>query len=412
MSRQARHRRALLALGGAGLLHMLAILVWHGAESKGAAAAEPEELNDFAVVELLSDPGPSVPAREPVESTTALLALIGASDRLASDPQQASNQDANAPGQLVGSPAPGALGQEHFTDRVDTSYRSKALWNTPGAGQMQHTTALPEGRSSPEALERQPDPAFSDSKRNPKQARAGQESASEGLATQGEQGGAPGDDGEEWFAADPRFDSAPQARSELRDGAVRSSAESPRSEPGLLSAEASKRGPARQPLDAPSRSSRRVASPFDLGAPSRGTKDDELGAAGKRGQSSGRGNGRGSAAQVSIGAGDDLATTEASRSIPYFNSMYRRIDKELRFPKNLALALEQGETVLKFQLDPKGRVLALEIHKSSGFKEFDAEARRAFLAASPFGPVPPALLRQRDALTVIAPYYFRNPLIR
>src|SRR5690606_5969758 len=105
-------------------------------------------------------------------------------------------------------------------------------------------------------------------------------------------------------------------------------------------------------------------------APSRGSREDHLGAAGTRGQSSGRGQGRGSAAQIG-GDGDELATTQASRSIPYFHSMYRRIDKELRFPKQLALALEQGETVLKFQLDPKGRVLALEIHKGSGFAEFD-----------------------------------------
>jgi TonB family protein len=92
--------------------------------------------------------------------------------------------------------------------------------------------------------------------------------------------------------------------------------------------------------------------------------------------------------------------------------MYRRIDKELRFPKKLALALEQGDLVLSFHLDKKGRVRSLKVAKGSGFAEFDTEAVRAFRAAAPFGAVPDALLRSRDRLQVVAPYYFRNPLIR
>lgn len=84
----------------------------------------------------------------------------------------------------------------------------------------------------------------------------------------------------------------------------------------------------------------------------------------------------------------------------------------MQFPKKLALALEQGEVVLGFVLDRQGRISELRVQKSSGFSAFDREALRAFRKVGPLGPPPAALSTSAGRLSVVAPYYFRNPLIR
>jgi TonB family protein len=84
----------------------------------------------------------------------------------------------------------------------------------------------------------------------------------------------------------------------------------------------------------------------------------------------------------------------------------RRVASALRFPKHLALMLEQGETVVHFIVRPDGRLAgAVEIIKSAGFDEFDAAAVSAVNRAAPF----PASGR---ALSVSMPIAFDNPLVR
>lgn len=409
MARAANHRGAFVAVLGASVVHAVLFLVWQAdAAQQVPDRPEPEIL---AMVELVSAPHSS--NIKATDSTVSLspLASVGALDRVAGDPQWTSNQNAMAPGTHTGSAAPGTRGRESFTSRDDESYRSKGLWNSFAVSQMQHTNSAAIGRSSPEALERQPEPAFADRRVHTRRAQVGEEVAQKGLPEQNGQGGTVGLEGSEWFAIDPRFDSAPTQKNQSANGALQVSTEATRSERGTLSTENVERGPARENLDSPARSTLRNASPFDLGAPSRGSDEDRVGAGGRSGQSTSHGAGKGTAAQVGA-TGNELGSTEASRSIPYFYAMYRRIDKELHFPHELALNLEQGETVLRFQLDQKGNVRMLKVQKSSGFKEFDSEAKRAFLAAAPFGPMPKTLHRGRERLTVIAPYYFRNPLIR
>lgn len=84
----------------------------------------------------------------------------------------------------------------------------------------------------------------------------------------------------------------------------------------------------------------------------------------------------------------------------------RRVASALRFPKRLALMLEQGETVVRFVVRPDGRLAgAVQIVKSAGFDEFDAAAVSAVNRAAPF----PATGR---ALSVSMPIAFDNPLVR
>jgi TonB family protein len=105
--------------------------------------------------------------------------------------------------------------------------------------------------------------------------------------------------------------------------------------------------------------------------------------------------------------GPDLAMSAAERE--YHRALLeiqRRVSKTLRFPKRLALELEQGETVVYFVLRPDGRIDGtVRILKSAGFDEFDAEAVSAVTRAAPF----PAMHRQ---FSISMPISFDNPLVR
>jgi TonB family protein len=84
----------------------------------------------------------------------------------------------------------------------------------------------------------------------------------------------------------------------------------------------------------------------------------------------------------------------------------RRVNAALRFPKKLALMLEQGDTVVSFVVRSDGRLAgAVQVVKSAGFVEFDAAAVSAVNHAAPF----PASGRTLSYSIVIA---FSNPLVR
>jgi protein TonB len=103
----------------------------------------------------------------------------------------------------------------------------------------------------------------------------------------------------------------------------------------------------------------------------------------------------------------ELALSTAERQyLRYQAEIRRRVASALRFPKRLALLLEQGETVVHFVVRPDGRLAgAVRIVKSAGFDEFDAEAVGAVTRAAPFPPM-------SRTLTVSMPIAFDNPLVR
>jgi protein TonB len=261
-------------------------------------------------------------------------------------------------------------------------------------------------------MERSPKPGYSDRGRSQHKAFAGETQASAGAERATGGGGTPGESGEQWLSMDPRFDGAPKAQNQRVVGASETSNSQAWHNQGELATEASKRGEAAQPIEVPHRSTRTTASPFDLGAPTAGSGASGGGSQGAGGASRAGSQGTGSASQAGQGNGDQLAQTRASRSNRYFLKMYQQVDKHSRFPKKLALAMEQGEVVLSFNLDAKGNATGFRLKKGSGFREFDDEALRAFRAAMPFGAPPAALLKSRDRIRVVAPYMFRNPLIR
>jgi periplasmic protein TonB len=84
----------------------------------------------------------------------------------------------------------------------------------------------------------------------------------------------------------------------------------------------------------------------------------------------------------------------------------RRVARVLRFPKRLALLLEQGEAIVQFMVDRDGRVWGdVKLLKSAGFEEFDREAVEVVRRAAPFPQLP-----QRLLVRMRVP--FENPIIR
>lgn len=113
---------------------------------------------------------------------------------------------------------------------------------------------------------------------------------------------------------------------------------------------------------------------------------------------------------AALGTNDAAAAHE--RVYDRYNQEIRaRVYQALVWPRALAIRLEQGETVLRFVVQPDGRLADdVRVVKSSGFIEFDQAALDAVRKASPFPPM------TREArlgpLTVNLRVPFSNPVIR
>jgi TonB family protein len=92
----------------------------------------------------------------------------------------------------------------------------------------------------------------------------------------------------------------------------------------------------------------------------------------------------------------------------YRQGIARRLGDVLVFPRKLLVRLEQGESVVTFSVHADGTLGERpRIIKSSGFKEFDAEAVDVVLRAAPFGR-----RAEKGDLTISLPVTFENPVVR
>jgi TonB family protein len=112
---------------------------------------------------------------------------------------------------------------------------------------------------------------------------------------------------------------------------------------------------------------------------------------------------------VAAGTGDEdsLRTRTYSR---YELELRRRVHDAYAFPKDLALRMEQGETIVRFTVAPDGRLSgAAQVVKSSGFDGFDRAALDAVARALPFRPMPDAA----RARPLVFSVWFRaaNPVV-
>ena len=101
--------------------------------------------------------------------------------------------------------------------------------------------------------------------------------------------------------------------------------------------------------------------------------------------------------------------TPDQRYLSYFKEIHRRIQPLWRFPRELEILFEQGDTLVQFTLLADGRVSEIRLKKSSGFPQFDRNTVAAIRRAAPFTPIPTGLGRR---LRIVAPFEFKNPMVR
>ena len=96
----------------------------------------------------------------------------------------------------------------------------------------------------------------------------------------------------------------------------------------------------------------------------------------------------------------------ARRYATYMLGIQQRVQKGVDFPRQLAIRLEQGVTVVRFIVAADGHLVdGPRVVKSSGFAEFDSAALQAVQRAAPFPPMP---FQVPMTMSVI----FDNPVIR
>jgi TonB family protein len=135
------------------------------------------------------------------------------------------------------------------------------------------------------------------------------------------------------------------------------------------------------------------------------------------------GAGGGSAARGSIarplGTGDGELVdwnTSDPMLLPYFRRIHAKVDPlwAHAFPKSAMLELKQGTVILEFTIAADGTAkVAWPPVRPSGIDEFDRNCADAVRRASPFDPLPQALLDAgRTSLKIRAPFIAKNPIVK
>ena len=380
------------------------------ATAAGPARPAPADLTEVALLDdrtlgppLVAPPGPadlaSAESTHPVPG--AAIDVPGA-------------RPAAAGGGAVHGGVPGATG------RLDPTELKSQLWNDPHRYQLARQRDASRA-STPESLTRRPDPAF-DARDSLPRARTGSPTPHPGdparTSAGADRSSAEDLDLRRWRDADPVFDSPPAGQALARaDGSTQSGRARPLVDRGQRAVDTQRSGRARDNTSARQASDARDPMPIELSRPSAGTGQEPAGVRGavRRPGASPRSarSGTGTAqTRADVPPGPGRPATRATRQDPYFHRMYQRIDAEVRFPHQRALALDQGQVIVTFILHADGAIDRPVVIRSSGFADFDRELLRALEAAAPFGPVPRALLGRSNRLVVTAPYWFKSPLIR
>lgn len=307
-------------------------------------------------------------------------------------------------------------GTDSWTGREDRENFATEVWNQPDRNRLTRRDTRDGRRAtrSPESIARDRERGFGDRTETRRLARGGREQATAGGVDATQPGGPPSVTAQpSWDEADPIFTGpAGSPRPQRVAGRTGTRGEA-LIDVGDRATESERRGPVRDTLDVPGASNETDPAPIEMTAPRAG--GESRGVAGRQARDgmSRRGRGTGSAAsRADRERGEDSLTVEARRQHPYFRRMYRRVDRRIRFPRDLALSLRQGEVVVGFTLSAEGAISDLRVAQSSGFASFDQTVLDALLRAAPYGRVPRSILDGRSAIRVRAPYAFRNRLIR
>jgi TonB family protein len=310
-------------------------------------------------------------------------------------------------------------GATSFSGRSDPDTLRTQFWTDPNRYLVPHRRNTDRSASSPEWIARRERSGYGAREPQPTRARAGAEAPVAGTPGATGTGGDADEQDRRWHDVDPRYHGAP-----IPDLAERVAGSTSRPDDRLLvetgerATEAERLGRLRDPVDSASASNARTTGPLELTRPSSGGRAEDGGVEGGRDRagplerSPHRGNGS-AASTADLATGRGRESLRAARTDPYFRRLFERLDRTVRFPRELALALEQGDLVVTFSLAVgDGAIGDLKVVKSSGFAEFDRELIRALGQVGPLGPVPRALRGKAPRLLVTAPYAFKSPLIR
>ena len=421
MPRGTTSKTTLAAFAGAALLHAALLPIAFDLGSARDAAPAPEEES--------SPPGTprSDPAAAPSAAVVALVSEADLGDILRArvgpfdaaregDTNPVPNSDADRSGLeavSVGGELEGGVFRESL--RRDHEDQRAEIWNgNPRAQQaIEAHRATDRAVASPEAVTRQRRPEFDSSSDGGKRARVSATNPRSGDKTASDERDHEGTrvPVRDW-RTDPLLDTmVATARDAGRKGRVSKQVRSAISDRGSESADVPRRGRLVGALDSAAASEETNPAPFELSQS--GSGGTASGVAGDEGFGRAKdGAGEGTASSTRARPGKAGESIRASRSDPYFRGLYRRLDREVQFPRDLAVNLEQGTVVAHFTLNPDGVVSGIKVAKTSGFRGFDRALTVALRKAGPFGKVPTRLLQGARSIRIVAPYRFSNPLIR
>lgn len=148
-------------------------------------------------------------------------------------------------------------------------------------------------------------------------------------------------------------------------------------------------------------------------APQGGEGSGGVGGGGAPGSGGGTEEG-GRAARYGPGDGRfDALDTGDARYRRWFLASSRRVQDALRFPRERALAMDQGTSVYSVRVRRDGTLAsAPRLVRSSGFDDLDQAALAAIRAATPFAPLPGDLAPELSSLSIRLPIEFSNPMVR
>jgi TonB family protein len=122
--------------------------------------------------------------------------------------------------------------------------------------------------------------------------------------------------------------------------------------------------------------------------------------------------GRAHALGPGTGSWDALDTSDG-RYRRWFVQMRRRIENALVFPRERAIAMDQGTSVYVVVVRRDGTLAGTpQLIRSSGFRDLDGAALSAIRRNVPFSPLPDDLVPGRSSIEVRLPIEFSNPMIR
>ncbi len=82
----------------------------------------------------------------------------------------------------------------------------------------------------------------------------------------------------------------------------------------------------------------------------------------------------------------------------------KKIERVWQYPPQAAMRGIYGDLYIKFTIDKKGKLISLELLRTSGYKMLDDAAIKALKDAEPFWPLPDDW--QKDSLTITGHFIY------